>query len=125
MKKATGGLSSISTLSAMDLPGVLLQVSQIRNFRMLVKCNIMLFRVDALHTAQAAIALGNHNSQQFPIKVTRQIQRAVYYFLSLQRSRELECHSELGVVHFERQVHQFLWSLRVAFDCVCKSRFVF
>jgi len=53
VKKVDGGLSSVGTLSAMDLPGVILQLS---------------------------MALGNHNSSQLPIKITRRIQRAIYFF---------------------------------------------
>lgn len=80
----------------MDLPGVLLQ---------------------------ASIALGNHNSTQLPISATKQIQRAIYYFFSVQRTREQLEHTEREVEDFEHRVVQFLWSLRSAFGAVCKSNF--
>ena len=60
LKRVANGLGAMTTISAMDLPGILLQ---------------------------AGIALGNHNSKKLPLRVTKKIQRVCYYFFSLQRFR--------------------------------------
>ena len=52
----------MSTVSATDLPGMVLQ---------------------------AALALGDHNSKKLPASVTKRVQRAVYYFFSMLRFRNL------------------------------------
>ena len=69
-KKISMGLSELHTVSAMDLPGVLLQVS---------------------------LALGAHNSPKMPVKLTSKIQRVIGYFFVLHRSRKLEKHAESDV----------------------------
>jgi hypothetical protein len=70
IKKVSNGLSELHTVSAMDLPGILLQVS---------------------------LALGCHNSIKMPMLVVKKIQRTIYFFFALQRSRSLEEHSETDV----------------------------
>ena len=51
----------------MDLPGVLIQV---------------------------ALALGCHSSAELPGAVTKNIQRAIYYYFALQRARERDFSDE-------------------------------
>ena len=70
LKKISDGLESIGTLSAMDLPGVLVQV---------------------------ALAIGSHSSLGLPSAVTKNIQRAIYYYFALQREREREFPDEKSV----------------------------
>ena len=57
IKKVSNGLSELHTVSAMDLPGILLQVS---------------------------LALGCHNSIKMPMVVVKKIQRTIYFFFALQ-----------------------------------------
>ena len=70
LKKISDGLESIGTLSAMDLPGVLIQV---------------------------ALAVGCHSSTELPSAVTKNIQRAIYYYFALQRERDRDFSDELAV----------------------------
>ena len=70
LKKISDGLESIGTLSAMDLPGVL---------------------------AQVALAIGSHSSGDLPSAVTKNVQRAIYYYFALQRERERDFPDEKSV----------------------------
>jgi hypothetical protein len=82
LKKIGDGLESIGTLSAMDLPGVLVQV---------------------------ALAVGCHSSIGLPSAVTQNIQRAIYYYFALQREREREFPDEQSVeVRFNAQSNRAL-----------------
>ena len=87
LKKIGDGLESIGTLSAMDLPGVLVQV---------------------------ALAVGCHSSSGLPSKATQNIQWAIYYYFALQREREREFPDEQSVeVRFNAQSNRILYiSLR-------------
>lgn len=67
LKKISDGLESIGTLSAMDLPGVLIQV---------------------------ALALGCHSSSELLHTLTKNIQRTIYYYFTLQRERERDFSDE-------------------------------
>ena len=67
----------MSTISAMDLPSVVLQ---------------------------AGLALGDHNSKKLPIRTTKQIQRALYYFFSILRFRDLR-KQQGKVTETDVQVH--------------------
>ena len=70
LKVISNGISSVGTISAMDLPGVLIQV---------------------------ALAIGDHSSTNLPPRITRNIQRALYYFFALQRGRTRKLNDERSV----------------------------
>lgn len=70
LKVISNGISSVGTISAMDLPGVLIQV---------------------------ALAIGDHSSTKLPPRITRNIQRALYYFFALQRGRSRKLNDDRSV----------------------------
>ena len=70
LKVVSNGISSVGTISAMDLPGVLIQV---------------------------ALAIGDHSSTKLPPRITRNIQRALYYFFALQRGRSRKLNDDRSV----------------------------
>ena len=118
LKRVANGLAAMTTISAMDLPGVLLQ---------------------------AGIALGNHNSKKLPRSTTCRAQRCIYYFFALQRFRNRRkregkmtegdvqvgggnCRISVKYLffqHFEMQIQQFLLSMKQAFSKFSKSSFRF
>ena len=89
LKKISDGLESIGTLSAMDLPGVLIQV---------------------------ALAVGCHSSKELPSAVTKNIQRAIYYYFALQRERDRDFSDEAAAeVPWTRPKYQPRYYVHIMF----------